>query len=422
MIKKYFPFIILLLLHVAGFVYVSQTLNIYLKDSLEYLKLAKNLVANFTIYSGDLNGPILPQLVSLRPPGYGAFIAFAKIFSTNNLAIVLMQGLVSLMSIALLLKTINKLFKTNYSYFIAVAFLFFPSQIVYTNMIMSEIFFQFLILLFVYLHMLYFTKGKSKHLVLASICLCFMLLTKPVSLFILICYSLFVIIQISLKQMSLSTLMYPIIGIICLLSYQYYNYEKTEYFHYSSITSTYLLNYQLLPTLNYHSGIFAENPPQQKIDTINELAEKETTFKDYSKKRISLTVAEIKKTPGTFLWLTTLGVFNFFFDPGKWDVYEFIIDKHEAYNGALLIFLWIVLFFKLVVFSLFVYSLTLIKKQSPIFLLILFIVLSVALATGITGSARFHLPVYPLVLILCVLSLQHPNFRLFTDNFKQHSD
>ena len=433
MIKKYFPVLLIIAIHAAFFSYAIIHESIYLKDSYEYLNCAKNLLSDYTIYSGDLEKPFAEQLVSLRPPAYGAFIALLQLISQNHLFICLAQNILSILSFLLLLKISQTLFQKKYTYLIAFLFLFFPSQYVYSNMLMSEILFQFLLLLFFYFNVLFFKSDKTKYFLYASLIMCIVLLTKPVAIVLFVLYIIFVVCYVYRKEIKLHLMIYPLIGVLCLSAYQFYNYKKTGYYHYSSISSTYLLNYQLYPTLLKSARIAhlsnnrdTENLAQGIVKQINDLAEKENSFKNYSKKRVKLTLAELNKDKSTFLLYSFRGMTSFFIDVGSWDLNEFFgsayYSNHETNNSMnenilVKIYLLLIILINITLFLLLLYSITQLNPNNKLLSLALLIVFAVMLSTGLNGTARFRVPVYPIIIISAIYALNESRIKNFLAKF-----
>lgn len=433
MIKKYFPVLLIIAIHAAFFGYAVIHESIYLKDSYEYLNCAKNILTDLTIYSGDLEIPFDAYLVSLRPPAYGAFIALLQLFSESHLLICLAQNILSILTYLLLIKISKILFQTNYTYLITFLFIFFPSQYVYANMIMSEILFQFLLISFFYFNVLFYNRGEYKFFFYANAVMCLLLLTKPIAIVLFVAYILFVVYLVYKKEINFRLLVYPLIGILCLSTYQFYNYKKTGYYHYSSISSTYLLNYQLYPTLlrsvsaaNQSDPEDTEHFAQNIIKQINDSAEKEKNFKGYSKKRVELTLIELKKYKPIFLLLSTQGMFNFFIDAGSWDLKEFFGSTYYSnektnnlMNQKILakIYLLLIVCINITLFLLLLYSITQLTSYNKLLALALLIIFAVMLSTGLNGTARFKLPVYPLIIIASIYSLKKPRIKDFLEKF-----
>ena len=430
MIKKYFPVLFIIAIHAAffGFAFVNEF--IYLKDSYEYLNCAKNLLSDFTIYSGDLKMPFEEHLVSLRPPAYGAFIALIQFFSESHLLICLAQNILSILSFLLIIKISKILFQNNYTYLITFLFAFFPSQYVYANMIMSEVFFQFLLLLFYYYNVLFFKKSQIKFFLQANLIMCLLLLTKPVAIVIFCSYILFIIYHTIRKRIKLHLLIYSLIGILCLSTYQFYNYKKTEYFHYSSISSTYLLNYQLYPTLLRSTRVAQLSGhedtaylAQKIVNQINNSAEQESSFKNYSKQRVKLTLNELNKNRSPFVLLSLNGIINFFVDVGSWDLNEFFGNDYETKNTLhentlARIYLLLIFCVNLILFLLFIYAVFHFNSQNKLLALALLIVIAVMLSTGLNGTARFRMPVYPFILLSALYAINEPRIMNFLAKFK----
>src|SRR5688572_5345729 len=77
------------------------------KDSAEYIQQALNLRSQFTFYCGSLSEPLIPELFSLRPPGYGLFLTVLCIGKQEVILPLLVQVILSVFTLYIAWKSIT---------------------------------------------------------------------------------------------------------------------------------------------------------------------------------------------------------------------------------------------------------------------------------------------------------------------------
>ena len=213
-------------------------------------------------------------------------------------------------------------------------------------------------------------------------------------------------------------LSFILIFITAIFLISYHNYKKTGYFHYSSVNENYIVNYSVYLTVaDKEKGAEAE----RKISEMLEQAKAKTNYHDYSVCIREKSFQIIKENLFSFIFLETKGIMNFFIDHGRWDIYAFF-DKQPEENikgwkyyyeedgigGAvnylkqfpvfLFIYLIAVYFVNILITISFVLFLSDKKINPAVRLFIFLIVAYIAVVTGMIGSARFRMAVYPFLL------------------------
>ena len=137
----------------------------------------------------------------------------------------------------------------------------------------------------------------------------------------------------------------------------------------------------------------------------------------------------ILESPLSYFELHIKGVFRFFLDHGRWDLYTFLtgvnleqtsstsLQKSYNENGlmgatnyiysfpkVIIGYLLLVFFMNIILLISFIRFLFLKEITKTIRIIIAVMVLYLALLTGPTGSARFRVPVYPLLLVTFAVS------------------
>ncbi len=155
-----------------------------LPDSLEYLKAAENLMDHGVFYSGSLEGKTDFVQYSRRTPGYPFLLGIFSIVSPSLSIPIIFQVLLIFTGGFLLWRITEELgIPALAGVFVLAFYLLYPSQIIYSQMIMAETILQFLILASVYFLVLYLKQKAAIFIILVNLCLGFAVLCKPVMLY-----------------------------------------------------------------------------------------------------------------------------------------------------------------------------------------------------------------------------------------------
>lgn len=160
-----------------------QKKNFTTKDSWEYLWQSQNLKANGSWYCGDMNQEIIPALYNQRPPAYGAFLSMLNVDAElNNIYLLLLMQLgLSLLTIFISVQFVKLFLGEEWNrLWLLIPLVFFPSQFVYCNMVMSEILFQLFVLLSIYFIARLIKYSQMKDLWWSQWCVAIAMAIKPV--------------------------------------------------------------------------------------------------------------------------------------------------------------------------------------------------------------------------------------------------
>lgn len=422
---QYFFFTALILLHVLFFCYALHSGNIYLhNDSDEYLHQAENIKLHHSWYSGDLSKPVNNYLISRRPPLNGFFIMATKSIFESDYAFLFFQNVFSIFNFFLLTKLL-RLFGCGFKNKIAVLMLllFFPTQLIYANMIMAEILFQTMLLCAFYFFIRFFQEKKTASFLLFHLFLTGAVLTKPVLYLFwipLILFTVWLLIKKMIKPLQ-AGLAFIFPATIFLISF--HNYNKTGYFHYSSVNENYLVNYSVYLTVaDKEKGEEAE----KKISEMMREAARKKSYHDYSVFIRQQSFHMIRDHLPSFIFLQIKGILNFFIDHGRWDIYAFF-DKQpkenmkgwkyyyneQGWKGAYTYLSKFPFFLSMYLIAVYVINIILLfsfmrfltdKNTAPEIRTLAFIIVGyIAFATGMIGSARFRMAVYPFFILSFVM-------------------
>jgi dolichyl-phosphate-mannose-protein mannosyltransferase len=420
--KKSILFFILILiaLHIAFFIYAFYSGNIYLtNDSKEYLNQATNLHFNHTWYAGDINEPLNDFYYSRRPPLTGVFIMGVKLVCNSDYAVCFAQCLLSILNLLIVLRCIRLFYpewKNHQS--ILVLLLFFPTQMIYANMIMAETLFQTMLTVSFYFSLRFFQNKNTLDCFFLNFFLSLAVLVKPVMYLFFIPWFLFLIWLFIKRTIKLHTVLLALLFPLTVLLVSYRNYKLTKVFQYSSVHENHVTNYSVRNSIQFEKGKeFADSI----ISHVIKKAEAKSDYKEYHEYLMQENYQLLWKYKVAFVLLSVKGVFQFFLDPGRWDLYSFFYEipvenpdgmyfyfKKNGIKGALdylshfpwALFLYMVVcvlinLFILLMFIAFLTDKTIsLRVRLVAFLLVFYL----AFVTGLMGSARYRMGVYPILL------------------------
>lgn len=408
--------------------------NFKLSDSYQYLIEAKNIIKYGAFYSNDLNQLVDYKFYTLRPPLYPLFLSFFYLFKAPLYVIIIFQNLISITSIYLVRKTILLFnYQKKYDFLFLILILLTPSQLIYANTIMSEVLFQFFIVLMFRNAVLFLKKNEIRYILWYSIALILSAYTKPV-MYLFVIPSMFYMIYLSIKIKKWYPTCIGLLPIIAILFIFIWNYERTNHYEYSSIQTVNLLNYNTRLFLLSTQG---ETKSEKIIDSIHYEANK---LKSYSEKTKFLNSSSRRILSNNIIPYTLYhlqGCFYTIIDPGRFDIANFFLIETKkveqkgilfhinsggiksvlkflinTYSIPLLLLLGSILvinIFKLISFLLFIFKSEInINYRIIVCCLILYIVF----LAGPVGASRYLMPLVPI--IIGVVLIDNYFINLFT--------
>lgn len=387
-----------------------------LDDSKEYLFAATNLVEHQTLYASDWNLPEHHDDYSKRPPVYPILLILTSALEGNYLFLTLFQIGCSLLSIWLVSRVVSESNHDGVPWGLwAMAILLTPGQWMYPSLVMTEIWFQFLLVLLGIALIRALTTYKLKWWLTASVLIILGFLTKPV-------LYLFTIVFLGIGAFAgwkRKKLVIPLIAIIPLMSvvgYMSWNESRTGYFHVSSIQNLSLLQYT---TTNLLIDRYGEEKGIAKSDSILYLSLSQDTYAEEQQQLQASCMSVLTSNLTAYTWMHARGMINFFLDPGRFDIWSFFQVEEDGkgllaefsesgYSGVLRSLLqkppgWLLLLLAVLgmnllkIIGMIIFSIQN-RKSTKAFVLAL-IILYVSGLTGTSGAARFALPVFPFLLI-----------------------
>lgn len=414
--------LILIALHLVFFSKQVFFHNSLIQDSDEYLFAAENLKNHGTLYAWNLNYAYNPDWLTKRPFFYPFILLFFKLISFGHQAwffamVYLVQNLLSLFNIRLVLKMIEKKsLKVNYLY--ATLFMIFSvSQLVYANLIMSEIWLQTCFTAMLYLML--FRNNNFKKFLYLSLLIIVAMSIKPVMVAAVLVFPILYLLN-QYKGFKLQHLAITLLPLLYFIAIGKINEKRTGYRHYSSISNINLLHYNTYVMLMYQYGTV-------KADSIIDgIKSRATLTGSYPGKQAYIaeqSSKQIKEHLGLYMMLHMRGIAFALIDPGRFDLTQFFnlahrdnllyetnkrglfaLAKKTFLNplGLVLIILMAFNTFRLITAIRFLFK----KCFSWWFKLSVFLIPCYILAlTGPIGTSRFFMPLVPIAFFIFLLTV-----------------
>jgi hypothetical protein len=411
--------------HVFYFALAVALGNIHLVDSYGYLQQSLNLATHHSWYAEQWGPPFLPDYFSFRPPLYALVILACKAIWASDLSVLVLQNVISICVFAWLRK---RLIVAGYSermisLFLGAALLLFPSHLIHCNLIMSEILLQGCVLICFACTLAYLEKPRLKQVSGAAIAASVALFIKPVV--VLLGAGVFALMLLhALKQRSKKTILLPFL--LLPLAFHFIslqNQSATGYYHFSSARILYDLRVNARFLIMNQYG---EDSSHAYVTHVFNEADRAGSYEDRYKTISDACSRVILDHKAAFAVMYARGILTFFADPGRFDVYTFFgITGHEpgllqdintkglaglgsyitnAPIGALLLlmlaFVWNIVVLVCLLRMLFDASINRFVRLA-FFLFIFYF----AFISGISGIARYRVPVYPVMLLGASLTL-----------------
>lgn len=432
-LKQHFPILLgAFLLQVLFFVLALHYKSLYLTDSQEYFYQAENIRDHSSLYSWKWQKPFIYQMWTLRTPVYGYLIYQIQKISASHFAILLFQNLLAFINFTGLVWLIkeNKLPKLYLNSLLFLALAFFPTRLVYTNMVMSELVLETGLFWAFFCLVTFLKTWEPRWMLFYNLLLAFAVLTKPVLVYFWLPNLLFMaylVWQTRKKILLLQGLAMPLV----IFALCFYNQQVTGYFHYTSIKTYNLSDYNTLALLTQIHGPDSAKTIVKKINqTDADYAKLEDRLKHIEKE----SYAVIKANLGLYSWLHFRGAINFFLDPGRYDLVNFlpplqtktefgffnewrkngfagILNYFSKIPLGLTLYMALILFMNLV--TVVAFGCWLFMRNQPVALRIFGLLLLgyMAAAPGPIGCARFKEPVWFLLVFATVFCAEHFWFK-----------
>ncbi len=305
---------LVLLLHLACFFHIRANRHVlFTFDSWEYLQAADNLRTHGVLYAGDLSEPVTPDLFTRRPPLYPLLLSFLRSAWPDSQSITLFNLALGLLNGYLLWRLSAQVgLSSRIRLATVAAFFFYPAQIVYTHMVMSEILLQTLLLLSVFFFFQFQKSGNLTQLWLVNASLALGLLTKP-SLMLIWIPGLVFHLWLFLRSRRKVVLLAALVPVLAVAAWSYRNYLKTGHFHFSSMAGEMEARY-----LRWYDRVEYPDAPWPQVSS----PRVEGWATEQREVRTSL-YQRFARNPLAVARLQVMGIGFFFLDPGRFDLHHF---------------------------------------------------------------------------------------------------
>lgn len=367
-------------------------------DSGEFLWAARNLRNNDSLYAGDPRNPVVPSLYTRRTPFYPAVIALLWSFWADVRSVIFLQMFLSLLNGYLLWSLLSFSGVRNPIRLVTVAaFLFYPANVIYTQLIMAGILLQSVLLASLFCLARFLTSGSSRYLWSLNVGLSLALLTKPILMFFWLPNLAFHA-WLAVKRHKKSLLVPALLPLLVTVGWSYRNFQLTGLFRFSSIRQEMMehLTRRYPPETGKMSNDLDRN---QALRGKGVMAEQ--PFLHIARKNFfDLARRQLK------------GMVAFFLDPGRFDFYQFSpeLGTGEGFTlrpgewrtnwrialraGPLIKYLVAITLFNLLIAVAFLlYPFQAQRMEWKVFVMLL--VLYVAISSSAFGRSRYRLPVVP---------------------------
>lgn len=413
----------LVMLHLPYFIYAVVSNHIFTLDSYEYLNQAHNLLNHGSMYCGDWDKPIIPELYTRRTILYGLLIMVLKFFISSNTIMLVFQNLLSIFTLYKLPFIISKFANNSLKIpaLVFFAFVLFSPWFIYTNMIMVEIPMSICVFWSFYFLLRFEISDLSVHYFGFIAFAVLAVLLKPVMLYFSVPIGGIALFYF-IKRRNYKVLIFPLIFPLAIFLHSLLSLKLTGDFHYCSIKNHNSLHYNAEVVLY---KLFGYETARKITDSIENNAPSQKNFSTYNKYIVKQADSIILNNWFTYGMLEARGILNFFIDPGRYDIEQFIPPNHpiqisffgEIHKyGAKGFFIYLqkidkgkVLLLSLVflanVFVLIMYLVFLIKKNIPLYIKVYATIFIgyFALLIGPLGNSRFKTEIFLILIFSAVL-------------------
>jgi len=415
--SKFWFWSVLIVIHLAFLGVAVQNKNFTTKDSWEYIWQAQNLKASGSWYAGDLTQDINPALYNQRPPAYGAFLSMLNFNAALNnvyLLLIIQLGL-SLITVFMVVQFVKLFLGQEWNrLWLLIPLVFFPSQFVYCNMVMSEILLQLFVLLAIYFIARLIRYSQMKDLWWSQWSVAIAMAIKPVMWLFPFVAAVSFLIHFFNKKVKLVALITFIIPFSAIAFFFNYSHTHTGLWEFSSIQRKLMINYNSFAILK---DVFNE---EEATKTISEFQSSVANLPYLEKcKQIDNFNKEVLfNHPMSAIKMELTGIFNFFAGHPRWDLENFYLGEvnvAKPYQSdsrlalfpyyAYLITCSIMGLIVLIAFVKFIFSRHISYSLRGC---IASIVIYFAIVTGPSASTRFRLPVFPVLMAtFCIVANEY---------------
>ena len=324
--------LLLLLAHLLAYGYALRTGRSAFPDTDRYVQAASNLGHYGRLYARPLPaGPLLPaqvQELTIRPPGYPLLVLALGAAGGGVAWLLLVQNALSYWVLSSVLRgwaaaRARPPGRGAWAWALLLT-LSFPAQLIYANAVMAEVPLQALLWLGAGLAARAWATGRAGCWAGASAALVGAFLLKPVM------YPFVGVFALAGGWLAWrgrrgALLALGLLPLLAALAYGGWNYGRTGYWQFSSISTINLLHYNAAGVLRQAEGPTAENAwtaaVLRRAATQPTYAARQSLLQDSAS-------AVLRRYPLRYAGQHMLGMAAFFLDPGRFDLSVFLGKTH----------------------------------------------------------------------------------------------
>lgn len=246
---------IIILVHLVYFLLAWHYTRIYMGDSFEYIYEALNIKNHAFFYSGNPALPIEPEYMTQRQPLYPLFLMAVYLFTVNNWMVLLLQNALSIFNVLYTRKILFRLgYNSKYDWLLLLLVIAYPAQFINANTIAPDILLQTFTLLYFGSFVDLQQTRQAKFALWMSLWLICGMFVKPVLYpFVAVHIVILIVVTIWTKLSTKSLALAALLPICAVLLYNYWNYNRTGKFHFSS-NQAFNAIYYYYPYVFRHAG------------------------------------------------------------------------------------------------------------------------------------------------------------------------
>ena len=295
-------------------------------DSGRYSQAAANLRLHGELYARPW--PASPpkgqaiQEFTIRPPGYPLAVMIFDKGQREPVLLLLLQNLLSVLNLAVVLQWWGRRVRpTRRQWVGALALLLtFPGQFIYANAVMSELLLQAVVLVMMGAGLYFIETKANKWWALACAASAAALLIKPVFYPMAWVGAAAGVCAAWRWKRSLLALV-GALPVLVVGLYMGWNWQRTGYFHFSSISEINLLHYNAAGVMRQVRGAQAE---EQWVAAVLRQADAQPTFAARQTVIRRSATAVLRANAGQYAVQHAVGMAAFFLDPGRFDISQFL--------------------------------------------------------------------------------------------------
>lgn len=364
-------------------------------DSVEYKVLADNL-SEHHFFSMDLQNPEY-----FRVPGYPFFISTITNIYNSYFLVTFFQIILTLVSGFLIYKISVSYVSNRLALVSSILFLLEPSVVIHSLILLSDIPFVFLLVLFTYIVFL-IENNILKYLILGLI-LGISVLFRPISMFLVVLFPVYVFFAetIDIKKKILSIAVFISVFIFAVCPWMYRNKLHSGQYFISTISS-YNFFYYNIPMFSSWNNGGTEQGAREVLYKENSLDEKSIRLPENIKTLDTINANFLKNNFTKYLSFHAYKTTSFFFGSSlkmTATIYKSIFNKPSSFGlfeKSVFVLERILWLLALLMSFLSIFY----KKNRAFSIYCLVMILYFAMLTGPVSYPRYRLPVEPFIFMM----------------------